>query len=172
MITAMDLSEAGHKVEIFESRPFMGGKVGSWQDKDGNHIEMGLHVFFGCYYNFFGIFRRLGIFDSALRLKVHQHQFVNKVSTVEGGGGGEERAGNDWRVWNPEKCLDVTTSFSCQYIVSNSPLWDPKQVWMLRLGWDVIYITLSSTAVPVVCSGYYRVSFSARHAMMCRICEW
>lgn len=79
MITAMDLSEAGHQVEIFEARPFMGGKVGSWKDKDGNHIEMGLHVFFGCYYNFFGIFRRLGIFDSALRLKVHTHQFVNKV---------------------------------------------------------------------------------------------
>ncbi|CAN0407610.1 unnamed protein product, partial [Laminaria digitata] len=74
MITAMDLSEAGHQVEIFEARPFMGGKVGSWKDKDGNHIEMGLHVFFGCYYNFFGIFRRLGIFDSALRLKVHTHQ--------------------------------------------------------------------------------------------------
>lgn len=78
MITAMDLSEAGHEVEIFEARPFMGGKVGSWVDKDGNHVEMGLHVFFGCYYNFFGIFRRLGIFDSALRLKVHTHQFVNK----------------------------------------------------------------------------------------------
>ena len=23
-------------------------QVGSWIDKDGNHIEMGLHVFFGC----------------------------------------------------------------------------------------------------------------------------
>lgn len=53
--------------------------MGSWVDKDGNHIEMGLHVFFGCYYNFFGIFRRLGIFDTALRLKSHTHQFVNKV---------------------------------------------------------------------------------------------
>ncbi|CAM9262796.1 unnamed protein product [Pylaiella littoralis] len=84
MITAMDLSEAGHQIEIFESRPFMGGKVGSWKDKDGNHIEMGLHVFFGCYYNFFGIFRRLGIFDSALRLKVHNHQFVNKGGELGG----------------------------------------------------------------------------------------
>lgn len=27
MITAMDLSEAGHDVEIFEARPFMGGKA-------------------------------------------------------------------------------------------------------------------------------------------------
>ena len=85
MITAMDLSEAGHDVEIFEARPFMGGKVGSWQDKDGNHIEMGLHVFFGCYYNFFGIFRRLGIFESSLRLKTHTHQFVNKVCMHEWG---------------------------------------------------------------------------------------
>lgn len=27
MITSMDLAEAGHEVEIFEARPFMGGKV-------------------------------------------------------------------------------------------------------------------------------------------------
>lgn len=60
MITAMELSEAGHDVEIFDSRRFVGGKVGSWVDKDGNHIEMGLHVFFGCYYNLFGIMKRIG----------------------------------------------------------------------------------------------------------------
>lgn len=41
LITAMDLAEAGHQVEIFEARRFAGGKVGSWVDKDGNHIEMG-----------------------------------------------------------------------------------------------------------------------------------
>lgn len=53
MVAAMDLLDAGHEVEMFEVRPFVGGKVSSWQDKDGNHIEMGLHVFFGCYYNLF-----------------------------------------------------------------------------------------------------------------------
>mgnify|MGYP001810451452 CR=1 FL=1 len=37
----------GHEVEIYESRPFIGGKVASYRDKDGNDIEMGLHVFFG-----------------------------------------------------------------------------------------------------------------------------
>ncbi|CAM9447550.1 unnamed protein product [Chrysoparadoxa australica] len=84
MITAMDLADAGHDVEIYEARRFLGGKVGSWQDKDGNHIEMGLHVFFGCYYNFFGIFRRLGIFDSNLRLKEHNHTFINKGGVVGG----------------------------------------------------------------------------------------
>jgi zeta-carotene desaturase len=60
MITAMELSEAGHSVHIFDSRRFHGGKVGSWIDKDNNHIEMGLHVFFGCYYNLFGIMKRIG----------------------------------------------------------------------------------------------------------------
>jgi zeta-carotene desaturase len=77
MIAAMDLADAGHKVELFEVRPFVGGKVSSWKDKDGNHIEMGLHVFFGCYYNLFGIMKRTGGFDKNLRLKEHVHTFVN-----------------------------------------------------------------------------------------------
>jgi len=77
MIAAMDLADAGHEVEIFEARPFVGGKVSSWQDKDGNHIEMGLHVFFGCYYNLFGIMKRTGGFDKNLRVKEHVHTFVN-----------------------------------------------------------------------------------------------
>mmetsp|Transcript_14037 Transcript_14037/g.12731 ORF Transcript_14037/g.12731 Transcript_14037/m.12731 type:complete len:574 (+) Transcript_14037:19-1740(+) len=81
MITAMELSEAGHKVEIFESRRFYGGKVGSWIDKDNNHIEMGLHVFFGCYYNLFGIMKRIGAFNN-LRLKEHTHTFINTGGRV------------------------------------------------------------------------------------------
>ena len=77
MIAAMDLADAGHQVEIFEVRPFVGGKVSSWKDKEGNHIEMGLHVFFGCYYNLFGIMKRTGGFDENLRLKEHVHTFIN-----------------------------------------------------------------------------------------------
>ena len=77
MIAAMDLADAGHKVELFEVRPYVGGKVSSWKDKDGNHIEMGLHVFFGCYYNLFGIMKRTGGFDKNLRIKEHVHTFVN-----------------------------------------------------------------------------------------------
>ena len=63
MVAAMDLADAGHDVEMFELRPYVGGKVSSWLDGDGNHIEMGLHVFFGCYYNLFGIMKRTGSFD-------------------------------------------------------------------------------------------------------------
>ncbi len=77
MATAVDLVDAGHEVEIFESRPFVGGKVGSWVDPDGNHIEMGLHVFFGCYYNLFALMEKVGAIDH-LRLKEHQHTFVNR----------------------------------------------------------------------------------------------
>ena len=63
MIAAMDLADMGHQVEMFELRPFVGGRVSSWKDKDNNHIEMRLHVFFGCYYNFLGIMKRTGSFD-------------------------------------------------------------------------------------------------------------
>lgn len=35
-------------MDIYEQRPFIGGKVASFKDKNDNHIEMGLHVFFGC----------------------------------------------------------------------------------------------------------------------------
>ena len=81
MATAIDLVDAGVEVEIFESRPFIGGKVGSWVDGDGNHIEMGLHVFFGCYYNLFALMEKVGAIDN-LRLKDHTHTFINDGGRV------------------------------------------------------------------------------------------
>ncbi|UBF29653.1 9,9'-di-cis-zeta-carotene desaturase [Kovacikia minuta CCNUW1] len=77
MATAVELADAGHEVEIFESRPFVGGKVGSWVDAEGNHVEMGLHVFFGCYYNLFDLMQKVGASESLL-LKEHTHTFVNR----------------------------------------------------------------------------------------------
>lgn len=38
--TAVELLDQGHEVEIFEARPFIGGKVASYRDKNGNHIEV------------------------------------------------------------------------------------------------------------------------------------
>ncbi|MBE9116367.1 9,9'-di-cis-zeta-carotene desaturase [Lusitaniella coriacea LEGE 07157] len=81
MATAIDLVDAGCEVEIFESRPFVGGKVGSWVDPDGNHVEMGLHVFFGCYYNLFELMKKVGAIDN-LRLKQHTHTFINNGGRV------------------------------------------------------------------------------------------
>lgn len=77
LATAVDLADAGCEVQIFESRPFVGGKVGSWTDDDGNHIEMGLHVFFGCYYQLFDLMKKVGALSN-LRLKEHTHTFINR----------------------------------------------------------------------------------------------
>ncbi len=81
LATAVDLADAGCEVQIFESRPFVGGKVGSWVDSDGNHIEMGLHVFFGCYYQLFDLMQKVGALDNFLP-KQHTHTFINEGGRV------------------------------------------------------------------------------------------
>lgn len=74
---AVDLVDEGHAVDLYEARPFMGGKVGSWVDEGGNHIEMGLHVFFFNYANLFALMRKVGAIDNLLP-KQHTHLFVNR----------------------------------------------------------------------------------------------
>jgi zeta-carotene desaturase len=81
LAAAVELVDAGHEVEIFEARPFLGGKVGSWVDQDGNHIEMGLHVFFNNYANLFALLKQVGGFDYLLP-KEHVHNFINKGGEV------------------------------------------------------------------------------------------
>jgi len=115
MTCAIDLVDAGHQVEIFESRPFVGGKVGSWVDPDGNHVEMGLHVFFGCYYNLFEVMKKVGAFDSLL-LKEHTHTFINK---------GGEKGVLDFRFiagapFNGLKAFFTTSQLSVQDKIQNS----------------------------------------------------
>ncbi|KAH9302426.1 hypothetical protein KI387_014009, partial [Taxus chinensis] len=77
MSTAVELLDQGHEVDIYESRPFIGGKVGSYVDKRGNHVEMGLHVFFGCYNNLFRLMKKVGAEENLL-VKDHTHTFINK----------------------------------------------------------------------------------------------
>ena len=55
----LDHSTFPLQVDIYESHSFIGGKVGSFVDKRGNHIEMGLHVFFGCYNNLFRLMKKV-----------------------------------------------------------------------------------------------------------------
>ncbi|MBD1912610.1 MULTISPECIES: 9,9'-di-cis-zeta-carotene desaturase [unclassified Leptolyngbya] len=81
LAAAVELSDAGHEVEIFEARTFIGGKVGSWVDGDGNHIEMGLHVFFNNYYNLFALMQRVGAFENLLP-KEHVHTFINRGGDI------------------------------------------------------------------------------------------
>ncbi len=82
LTAAVDLVDSGHEVEIFESRSFWGGKVGSWEDDDGNHIEMGLHVFFYNYANLFKLMKKVGAIDNLLP-KDHTHLFINKGGNLK-----------------------------------------------------------------------------------------
>ena len=59
MSTAIELLDQGHSVELYESRSFIGGKVASYEDRKGNHVEIGLHVFFGCYFNLFRLMAKV-----------------------------------------------------------------------------------------------------------------
>ncbi len=81
LAAAVELADAGHEVEIFEARSFVGGKAGSWIDAEGNHIEMGLHVFFNNYNNLFALMRHVGAFE-ALLPKEHVHNFVNRGGEI------------------------------------------------------------------------------------------
>ncbi len=76
LTAAVDLVDSGHSVDIYESRSFWGGKVGSWEDKEGNHIEMGLHVFFYNYANLFKLMEKVGALENILP-KEHTHLFIN-----------------------------------------------------------------------------------------------
>ena len=82
LTAAVELADAGYAVQVYEARSFYGGKVGSWQDAAGNHIEMGLHVFFGCYYNLFDVMRKLGVLERHFLPKEHRHMFVNDGGRV------------------------------------------------------------------------------------------
>lgn len=124
LITAMELSEAGHHVEIYESRRFYGGKVGSWVDKNGNHIEMGLHVFFGCYYNLFGIMKRLGVLNN-LRLKEHTHTFINtggRVASLDFRLGGIGAPINGLAAFARTEQLDIGDKIANAVALATSPV--------------------------------------------------
>ena len=76
LAAAVELVDAGHQVDLYEGRSFVGGKVGSWVDDHGNHIEMGLHVFFFNYANLFALMAKVGALENLLP-KEHTHLFVN-----------------------------------------------------------------------------------------------
>jgi len=57
------LVDAGHEPLVLEAREMLGGKVAAWQDKDGDWIETGLHIFFGAYPNMMNLFKELDIED-------------------------------------------------------------------------------------------------------------
>lgn len=75
LAAARYLVDAGHKPTVYEARDVLGGKVSAWQDKDGDWIETGLHIFFGAYPNMMNLFKELDIEDR-LQWKIHQMIFA------------------------------------------------------------------------------------------------
>jgi len=75
LAAAKYLADAGHEPVVYEARDVLGGKVSAWQDKDGDWIETGLHIFFGAYPNMMNLFAELGIHDR-LQWKVHKMIFA------------------------------------------------------------------------------------------------
>ena len=75
LAAARYLVDAGHKPLVLEAREMLGGKVSAWQDKDGDWIETGLHIFFGAYPNMMSLFKELDIEDR-LQWKIHQMIFA------------------------------------------------------------------------------------------------
>ena len=73
------LVDAGHEPIVLEARDVLGGKVSAWQDKDGDWIETGLHIFFGAYPNMMRLFKELDIEDR-LQWKVHKMVFAMQRS--------------------------------------------------------------------------------------------
>ena len=68
-------SDAGAEVTLIERAKMLGGKTSAWQDKDGDWIETGLHIFFGAYPNMMNLFSELDIEDR-LQWKVHKMIFA------------------------------------------------------------------------------------------------
>lgn len=67
------LAAAGHHPVVLESNPHLGGKVGAFQDEDGDTYEVGLHIIFGAYPNFQNLVKELGIED---RLQWKSHSMI------------------------------------------------------------------------------------------------
>lgn len=75
------IADAGHTPIVLEARDTLGGKVSAWQDKDGDWIETGLHIFFGAYPNMMNLFAELGIED---RLQWKKHQMTFAMQNLPG----------------------------------------------------------------------------------------
>src|SRR6516162_4830706 len=83
MSAAAALGEAGFEVELFESRPFLGGRATSYRvpaspDQQGETIDNCQHILLRCCVNLLDFYERLGIRD---RIRFHREFYF-----VEPGG--------------------------------------------------------------------------------------
>src|SRR5262249_30118962 len=63
MAAGVALAETGWRVQLFEQRPFLGGRATSYVLPDGEHVDNCQHVTFGCCTNLEDFYRRVGAAD-------------------------------------------------------------------------------------------------------------
>lgn len=78
LAAAAALGSTGAAVEVFESRPFLGGRATSYSLPDSEVIDNCQHVLLRCCVNLLDFYRRLGVED-----KVH---FFSEIPFIEPGG--------------------------------------------------------------------------------------
>ena len=76
LATAAALGSAGFSVDLYEARPFPGGRATSWPvsgaDGDGEVIDNCQHVLLRCCVNLLDLYRRLGVED---KIQFHREYF-------------------------------------------------------------------------------------------------
>src|SRR5438270_12994496 len=76
LATAAALGNAGHRVDLFEARPFLGGRATSYalnsSDDSSETIDNCQHVLLRCCVNLLDFYRRLGVVD---RIKFYREFF-------------------------------------------------------------------------------------------------
>lgn len=77
---ACELADAGHRVTLYEKRPFLGGRSYSYTDKaTGTEVDNGQHVFLGCCTEYIRLLERLGVRDRAYLQKRFRVPVIDKV---------------------------------------------------------------------------------------------
>jgi len=61
---AIRASERGDAVDLFESKPYVGGRAHSYREvKTGHVVDNGQHIFMGCYHSCLKLMGQLGVLD-------------------------------------------------------------------------------------------------------------
>ncbi len=77
---ACELADAGHRVTLYEKRPFLGGRSYSYTDKaTSTEVDNGQHVFLGCCTEYIALLDRLGVRDRAYLQKRFRAPVIDKV---------------------------------------------------------------------------------------------
>ena len=79
---AFRLTQAGHSVELFEAKPYLGGRAHSYREaKTETTLDNGQHILMGCYHRTLELIEALGNDD---RLEKHQRLDLSFVSAQKG----------------------------------------------------------------------------------------